>query len=93
MSEARTEARLDRLEEDVAEIKMTLRDLVPIIHRIDERLNAELPHLRTEMSHLATKAEVAKLPTRAYLWGVLAAIFAAQAVAIGAAALLMVPRT
>jgi hypothetical protein len=33
-------------------------------------INAQFPHL-------ATKAEVAKLPTRGYLWGVLAAMVAA----------------
>jgi hypothetical protein len=52
MSEARTEDRLGRLEDDVREIKATLASLVPLIHRIDERLNTALPQL-------ATKAELA----------------------------------
>jgi hypothetical protein len=50
MSEMRTE----RVEEDVREIKATLAELMPLIHRIDKRLNSELPHL-------ATKAELANL--------------------------------
>jgi hypothetical protein len=80
MSEARTEARLDRLEEDVREIKATLRRLEPLIIRIDERLQTELPHL-------ATKAELAEKPSRAYLWGVMAAMVGAQAVALAATGL------
>jgi hypothetical protein len=43
MSEARTEDRLGRIEEDVREIKITLAGLVPLIHRID----ATLPTLAT----------------------------------------------
>lgn len=81
MSEARTENRLDRLERDVAEIKTTLANLVPLIHRIDERLNTALPQL-------ATKAELADKPSRGYLWGVMAAMVGAHAVALAAAALI-----
>jgi hypothetical protein len=44
MSEARTDDRLSRLEEDVREIKTTLAGLVPLIHRID----AQMPHLATK---------------------------------------------
>jgi len=88
MSEARTEDRLGRLEADVAEIKTTLTRLEPLIVRID----AQLPYL-------ATKAEVADLrgelragladkPSRGYLWGVMAAMVGAQAVALAAAALI-----
>jgi hypothetical protein len=54
--------RLDQLEEDVRDMRATLAALGPLITRIDERLNTELPHLRTEMSHLATKAEVVNCP-------------------------------
>jgi hypothetical protein len=81
MSEARTEARLDRIEEDIREIKTTLGRLEPLIIRIDERLKTELPYL-------ATKAELAEKPSRAYLWGVMAAMVGAQAVALAATALI-----
>ena len=77
MSEARTEDRLGRLETDVAEIKTTLARLEPMIVRID----ATLPYL-------ATKAELADKPSRGYLWGVMAAMVGAQAVALAAAALI-----
>jgi hypothetical protein len=81
MSDVRSEARLDRIEEDVREIKTTLKELAPLIVRIDERLRTELPHL-------ATKAELAEKPSRAYLWGVMAAMVGAQAVALAATALI-----
>jgi hypothetical protein len=55
--------------------------LEPMIIRIDERLNTTFPHL-------ATKADLAEKPSRAYLWGVMAAMVGAQAVALGAAALI-----
>jgi hypothetical protein len=45
------------------------------------RIDATLPHL-------ATKAELAEKPSRAYLWGVMAAMVGAQAVALAAAGLL-----
>jgi hypothetical protein len=81
MSEIRTEDRLGRLEQDVGEIKATLARLEPMIIRIDERLNTTFPHL-------ATKADLAEKPSHAYLWGVMAAMVGAQAVALGAAALI-----
>ena len=55
----------------------SLAGLVPLINRID----AQLPNL-------ATTAEVAKLPTRGYLWGVMTAMVGAQAVALAAAGLI-----
>ena len=97
MSEARID-RLDRLEEDVREIKATLVRLEPLIIRIDERVHSELPHLATkaeltigladlrdEIGKL--RVEVADKPGR-YLWGVMGAMVGAQAVALAAAALI-----
>jgi hypothetical protein len=46
MSEAHTEDRLGRIE-------ATLASLVPLIHRIDERLNTALPHLATKAELMA----------------------------------------
>jgi hypothetical protein len=88
MSEARTEDRLGRLEEDVREIKTTLAGLAPLINRIEATLThlatkAELANLRTELvTALADK------PGRGYLWGVMAAMVGALAVALAAAALI-----
>jgi len=80
VSEVRTTVdRLDRLEEDVHEIKTTLAGLVPIIHRID----ATLPHLATkaELAALDGKLSgmIAAKPGRAELWGAIAAMVGAQA--------------
>ena len=91
MSETRTEDRLGRVEEDVREIKTTLAGLVPLINRIDERLNTSLPHPATkaELADLRTEllTALAHKPGRGYLWGVMAAMVGAQAVALAAAAL------
>ncbi len=91
MSETRTEDRLGRVEEDVREIKTTLAGLVPLINRIDERLNTGLPHPATkaELADLRTEllTALADKPGRGYLWGVMAAMVGAQAVALAAAAL------
>jgi hypothetical protein len=99
MSETRTEDRLGRLEEDVREIKAMLASLMPPIHRIDGQLphlatKAELAtglsDLRTEIADLRTelRAGLADKPGRGYLWGVMAAMVGAQAVALAAAALI-----
>jgi len=91
VSETRTEDRLGRVEEDVREIKTTLAGLVPLINRIDERLNTGLPHPATkaELADLRTEllTALAHKPGRGYLWGVMAAMVGAQAVALAAAAL------
>jgi hypothetical protein len=97
MSEARTEDRLGRLEEDIREIKTTLAGLVPLINRID----AQFPHLatkaelitglsdlRTELAEL--RVALASKPSHAYLWGVMAAMVGGQAVILAAAALALV---
>jgi hypothetical protein len=53
MSEARIEARLDRLEEDAREIKTTLTRLEPLIIRIDERLRADPAESRADRAESA----------------------------------------
>jgi len=70
--------RLDPLEEDMREIRAVLARLEPVIVNI----NAQQPHL-------ATKAEIAKLPTRGYLWGVIAAMVGAYTAALAAVAVLL----
>jgi len=95
----RLEGRLDRVEADIGEIKTTLRELVPVIHRIDAQIpylatKAELADLRTEVHddiaalRVELRTGLADKPSRLYLWAVLAALFAAQAVALGGAALI-----
>ena len=98
MSEARTDDRLDRLEEDVREIKAMLTGLVPLINRIDAQLphlatNAELADLRGETRtgfadlRGELRSGLAGKPSHAYLWGVMAAMVGSQAVILAAAAL------
>lgn len=85
MGEARTdllEARLDRLEEDVREIKTRLARVEEVVIRIDERLNTILPTL-------ATKAELAEKPSRLYMWGVMAALTGAYTAALAAIGVLL----
>jgi hypothetical protein len=69
------EARVARLEEDMREVKAILAQMLPMIVRID----ATIPHL-------ATKAELAGKPGKAYLWGVLAVLLAAYAAGLAAIA-------
>ena len=75
------EARVTRLEDDVREIKQVLGRLEPMIVRIDATIQATLPTL-------ATKAELAEKPGKAYLWAILAVLIAAYAAGLAAMALL-----
>ena len=82
MSEARTEIRLDHLEEDMREIKATLARLEPMIVSI----NAQMPHL-------ATKAELADKPGKVYLAGAIGVLLVAYAAGLaGLAALPVISR-
>jgi hypothetical protein len=92
MSEARS---IDRIDEDVREIKATLARLEPMIIRIDERLNSTLPHLATKaelttgLSELRAeigevKVAVASMPSRTEIWGMLGAMTGAFAVILTA---------
>jgi hypothetical protein len=79
MSEARTEIRLDHLEEDMREIKATLARLEPMIIRID----AQIPHL-------ATKAELAEKPGKVYLATAIGVLLVAYAAGLAGLAALPV---
>jgi len=63
------------------DVKATLARLEPMIGRIDATLTATLPHL-------ATRAELAEKPGKAYLWGVLAVLIAAYAAGLAGLAVL-----
>lgn len=70
--------RVSDLEADMKDVKATLARLEVVLVRVDEQLRSSLPHL-------ATKAELADKPGKAYMWsiiGVLAALVLA-AVAVG----------
>ncbi len=75
------EPRVAHLEEDMRDVKATLARLEPMIVRIDATLTATLPHL-------ATRAELADKPGKAYLWGVLAVLIAAYGAGLAGLAVL-----
>jgi hypothetical protein len=101
MSEARTDDRLGRLEEDVRDIKTAIAGLVPMIVRIDERLNTALPHLATKaefttgLSDLRTeiaavKVELADKPGKMWLTAAIGLLLAAYAAGLAGLAALPV---
>ena len=79
MSELR-DLRIDRLEEDVREIKAVLAWLEPLVIRIDQRLTSELPQLPTK-TELADKPGKVRLATAI---GVLPVAYAAGLAGIAA---------
>lgn len=70
-------ARMTRVEGDVHDIKDTLSELKVMVARID----AQIPYL-------ATKAEIAQLPSKTYMWGILGALLTAYACGLAALAIL-----
>jgi hypothetical protein len=85
MSETRTEDRLGRLETTLARIEATLTATLPTLATKAE-LTTGLSEVRGEIADV--KVALADKPGRGYLWGVVAAMVGAQAVAFAAAALL-----
>lgn len=83
-----SETRADRLHEDIREIRAVLTGLEPLLVGIQ----AQFPHLatKTELAALDAKlsAALADKPSRGYLWGVMAAMVGAQAVALAAAGMI-----
>lgn len=71
------ERRVIRLEDEMRDVKSVLGQIVPMLVRIQTTLDSTLPHL-------ATKAELAEKPGKAYLWGVLAVLIAAMTASYGA---------
>jgi hypothetical protein len=79
------EASVTRLEEDMRDVKAAISRLEATTIRIETMLMATLPHL-------ATKAELAELradlPSKTYMWGILAALLTAYACGLAALAVL-----
>ncbi|HEY2619460.1 MAG TPA: hypothetical protein VGI78_19120 [Acetobacteraceae bacterium] len=96
MSETATELRLDRLEADVRDMRVTLGRLEPLIIRIDERLNATLPHLATkaELATAVTSLTTAlgDKPGKTFLVGSIGVLLAAYALGLAGVAALPVLR-
>jgi hypothetical protein len=81
-----SETRLDRLED---EIRASLARLEPMIIRIDERLQhvadaAAVARIEALLPHLATKAEVAVLPSRTEMWVIMGVMMGGFAVILTA---------
>jgi hypothetical protein len=69
------------VENDVRDIKDILVELKVAVVRMEAKLDATLPHL-------ATKADLADKPGKAYMWGILAALLTAYACGLAALAAL-----
>lgn len=69
--------RMTRVEGGVHDIKDTLNELKVMVVRID----AQIPYL-------ATKAKIAQLPSKTYMWGILVALLTAYACGLAALAIL-----
>jgi hypothetical protein len=85
---AALEARVGRLEEDMREVRAMLGQMLPILVRID----ATLPHLATkaELAELRTEvtAKLAEMPSKTYLWAVLAVLVTAYGAGLAAISVL-----
>lgn len=78
------EARVARLENDVKEIKATLGRLEPSLSEMNGFIHATLPAL-------ATKADLARLPSAAGLWGMIATVIGVALAIVGVVAALTGP--
>jgi len=86
------EERVSKVEENIRDMKSSMRDLREMMIRLEAKLDATLPHL-------ATKAEVADLradmvagfadkPSKTYMWGILAVLLTAYACGLAGLAVL-----
>jgi hypothetical protein len=89
MSEAR-DLRFERLEEDVREIKATLAQLLPLVIRVDERLNSTLPQLATKAELADVRTELADKPGKTYLATAIGVLLVAYAAGLAGLAALPV---
>lgn len=83
------EQRVAKLETDVGEIKRLLSDqLMPMLVRIDERLNGAMSQMATKADLATARGEVleklADKPGKGYLWTVLAVLVGAILAAVAA---------
>jgi hypothetical protein len=82
------EARLARLEEDMRDVKASLHDVREAVIRLEALFTATVPHLATKADVLATRADLAEKPSKAYMWGILAVLLTAYASGLAALAVL-----
>jgi hypothetical protein len=85
-----------RLEGDVRDVKSLLSRLEPMIIRIDATLTSTLPHLATRADvgkdtsglRIEMNQQLSELPTKTYMWGILAVLIAAYGAGLAALAVL-----
>jgi hypothetical protein len=75
------EARVSRLEEEMRKEKAARSRLEAAVLRVETILTTTLPHL-------ATKADLAEKPSKAYMWGILAVLLTAYAPGLAGLAVL-----
>ena len=78
------EARVSRLEGDMGDVKAStgrLEAAVADLRVMIARIEAQIPYL-------ATKADLADKPGKAYMWGIMAALFTAYACGLAGLAVL-----
>ena len=88
----RMEERVARVEQDIAEMKSSIRTLEHAVIRIETLLTATLPHLATKAELNALRTDVvaglADKPSKTYMWGILAVLLTAYACGLAALAIL-----
>lgn len=78
------ESRISRLESDMGDVKASttrLETAVADLRVVVARIDAQIPYL-------ATKADLAEKPGKAYMWGIMAALLTAYACGLAALAIL-----
>lgn len=84
----RMEERVARVEQDIAEMKSSIRTLEHAVIRIETLLTATLPHLATKAEVNALRVEMAEKPSKTYMWGILSVLLTAYACGLAALAIL-----
>ena len=88
----RMEERISRVEDDIRDMKSSMRDLREMMIRMEAKLDATLPHLATkaEVAHLRADmvAGFADKPSKTYMWGILAVLLTAYACGLAGLAVL-----
>jgi hypothetical protein len=78
------EARVSRLEEGMLDVKGSVGRL----ESAAAELKVMVARIEAQIPYLATKADLAEKPGKAYMWGILAALLTAYACGLAALAVL-----
>jgi len=78
------EARVSRLKDSMLDVKGSVVRLVSVV----AELKVMVARIEAQIPYLATKADLADKPGKAYMWGILAALLTAYASGLAALAVL-----